>query len=98
MPRPQGNTSVLGGSDIIDVWTGTTMLISARNVALPPMELITSLERRRLRAQTPYKPDTWKCALTLADPDQHFCNIPDGLRFDFTIDYPNISFIQSIPT
>ena len=61
------------------------------------MELTTVLRCRGLQAQIPYKPDAWEQVLTLADSDHCFHSIPDGLRFGFIIDFPNISSIQSPP-
>ena len=96
-PKPWDNISVPGGSDVKNVQTGTTTPTSAQDAALPLMELTTVLRCRGLWVQTPYEPNAWKQVLVLADPDRCFHSIPDGLRFGFIIDFPNISSIQSPP-
>ena len=97
MPKPQDNVSVQDGNDVKGAQTGITTPIAVWDVALPLTELTTVLRCRGLQAQTPYNPNAWERALVLADPDHHFCSIPDGLRFGFIIDFPNILSVQSPP-
>jgi hypothetical protein len=61
------------------------------------MELKHALELRKLKALTPYKPDTWERLLSQAGCLSQYRHIPDSLRFGFSINLPRILSTQTPP-
>ena len=93
--NPQANICAPNGSTKMDAQTSMRTHTSALAADHLPMELRTALERRRARALTPYNPDTWASELCSAGIINRFSDIPDGLRFGFRIDFPNITHVQT---
>ena len=75
----------------------TTPSTFAQVVALPLTELMVVLERRQLKALTPYHPDVWEYALREAGLLQKYPHIVTGLCFGFNISFPPISTTQAPP-
>jgi hypothetical protein len=88
---PTGNTDEAVPAD------DTTKNTFALDAVRTPTELKPVLERRRLKALTPYKPDTWQHFLTLAGLLPEYGHIPHNLRFGFIIKLPSITSTQTPP-
>lgn len=56
-----------------------------------------ALSQRSLRAQTPYRADTWQELLAASGLLEKYRHVPDGLRFGFDLNIPSISKTQSPP-
>jgi hypothetical protein len=75
----------------------TTASTFALDAVLPITELTLALERRKLKAHTPYHPDAWEFALQEAGITQKYPHVVTGLRFGFIIDCPLIFATQAPP-
>jgi len=95
LAKPQVNASAPGGSAKTAAQTSTPTHTSVQAAGRHPTELKAALEHRRARAITPYNPDAWTSELRNAGIIDRFSTIPDGLRFGFRIDFPNISHVQT---
>ena len=93
--KPQANTSAPDGSARMAAQTSTHTRTYVQVAGHHPTELKAALEHRRAKALTPYNPDTWTTELHNAGIIDHFNTIPDGLKFGFKIDFPNITHVQT---
>ena len=93
--KPQANTSAPDGSARMAAQTSTHTRTYVQVAGHHPTELKAALEHRRAKALTPYNPDTWTTELHNAGIIDRFNTIPDGLKFGFKIDFPNITHVQT---
>jgi hypothetical protein len=88
---PIGNTNEDASAN------GTTNDTFALDAVRPATELRHVLERRKLRALTPYKPDVWESLLARSGLLLDYPHLPDDLRFGFNIKLPRILYTQAPP-
>jgi len=78
----------------IPLMTSTTSVLDVP----PPLTVLkAALEHRKLKVSTPYKPDVWQLQLLQAGLFERYSHIPDGMCFDFHLDFPVITSTQSPP-
>lgn len=75
----------------------TTIGTCAQAAAMSPTELRSVVERRAVKASTPYIADKWEAALRRAGLWNKYGHIPDGLRTGFDIGLPTILTTQTPP-
>ena len=69
----------------------------ALDAVKPLTELVLVLERRRLKALTPYHPDIWEHKLQEAGLTGEYPHVVAGLRFGFSINFPQVISTQTPP-
>ena len=93
--KPQANASAPDGSARMAAQTSTHTRTYVQVAGHHPTELKAALEHRRAKALTTYNPDTWTSELRNVGIIDCFNTIPDGLKFGFKIDFPNIMHVQT---
>ena len=88
---------VASGNETAAATTSTTTCTSVQVVERSPMELAGALKRRKHHPQTPYRADTWECALEKSDLSTIFPSLVHGLHCGFVIGYPVITCTQFPP-
>ena len=97
LPRPPTNAYAPNGNEKKAARNENASATFAQDAELQLMELTDALSLRSVRPQTPYKPDAWEQMLRIADLVNDYGDIPNGLRYGFKIDFPNITHVQSPP-
>ena len=77
--------------------TSMTADTFALDAVKPLTELVLVLECRRLKALTPYHPDVWECKLQEAGLTGGYPHVVEGLRFSFSINFPQVISTQTPP-
>jgi len=73
----------IGNNQTVAPQPHTTPVTSAPDAASRLMELKIALERKKLNAASPYKPDAWRKYLHAAGLHHKYPNIPHDLQFGF---------------
>lgn len=90
--------SAATGNELRDAATPhTTVVTFVLDAPHPLTEHKSVLERRKLKALTPYDPDAWEACLTKAGLIDRYSHIPEGLRQGFLLNLPVITKTQIPP-